>query len=218
MFAGRDASASYVTGDFANDDNDNVESFDAEKFASLLHWREFYQDHKQYKHVGKVIGRFFNAQGEPTELLKRAEALAGQYRAAQAAAEGEKSAAVGTTTENQIILCNIMWEKLSGSQVGCEEGRVPRRVAVHHNDDGGGGSGTSSSSSGSSDETRCMCFDDVQVTASRQLYDGCDLTSRTCHVADDYDVEGDGFEGDHHHDEGEFGGEDGDDDVRRDVG
>ncbi|PRW21088.1 Peptide-N(4)-(N-acetyl-beta-D-glucosaminyl)a sparagine amidase F [Chlorella sorokiniana] len=125
IFAGRDASRSYVTGKFKEDLNDDVEDFDDEQLSELASWRSFYVDHKEYKAVGKVVGRFYDAAGQPTALLARAEAAAAAAAAAKEAAEGGGQAGGGQQAQQP---CNVKWSKSEGGSVWCEEGRFPRRV------------------------------------------------------------------------------------------
>lgn len=42
FFSGRDASRAYITGKFEEDLNDDVEDFQDDSMAALLHWRGFY--------------------------------------------------------------------------------------------------------------------------------------------------------------------------------
>ena len=42
FFSGRDASRAFVTGKFQDDLNDDIEDFEDDSMAALLHWRGFY--------------------------------------------------------------------------------------------------------------------------------------------------------------------------------
>lgn len=78
FFVGRDASRAFVTGDFEKDLNDNLEGLSESQIADIINWKKFYD--KSYTHIGYVVGRFYDANGEKTEYLVDAErALATQY-------------------------------------------------------------------------------------------------------------------------------------------
>lgn len=74
FFAGKDASASFATGEF----NEEGLKFDLhndvnkKQIKEIEHWRLFYKDHKEYFFVGVLIdGRFYDEEGNPTYLLKK---------------------------------------------------------------------------------------------------------------------------------------------------
>lgn len=157
-FAGRDASRSFVTGGFTTDLHDDVENFTAEEFASLMHWRDFYENSKEYKFVGMVVGRFYNMDGEETALLRRAENLAAEHRAKEEAQEIAEA-----------ILCNVSWKKESGGWVHCGDEMKPRKVGVP---DGEGNI-----------QERCLCFNGDEVTEGKRLYEGCEPSSSRCQAS-----------------------------------
>ncbi|XP_040192647.1 neuferricin [Rana temporaria] len=71
FFAARDASRAYVTGDFAEQGLvDNVSELSPTQMLHLHNWYNFYQ--KNYTPVGKLIGRFYDEQGNPTKALEDA--------------------------------------------------------------------------------------------------------------------------------------------------
>lgn len=45
-FAGRDASKSFITGDFVLDLDDDVQHFTPEECSELVRWRDFYRYHE----------------------------------------------------------------------------------------------------------------------------------------------------------------------------
>jgi len=75
FFAGKDASASFATGEF----NEKGLEFDIHNNATkkdiqaIEHWRKFYAEHDIYKFVGVLAdGRFYDEEnGNPTHLLKK---------------------------------------------------------------------------------------------------------------------------------------------------
>jgi hypothetical protein len=58
--------------------------------------------------VGRVVGRFYDPQGQPTPLLARMEAAAAAHAAAKEAAEQG-----GGQTQQQEP-CNVRWSKAEG--------------------------------------------------------------------------------------------------------
>jgi hypothetical protein len=65
IFAGKDASRAFVTGDFTDEGLiDDISDFDDEKMLGLSDWLNFYD--KEYKLVGVVEGRFYDSGGKLT--------------------------------------------------------------------------------------------------------------------------------------------------------
>eukprot|EP00164_Ancoracysta_twista_P007525 GFYU01010698.1.p1 GENE.GFYU01010698.1~~GFYU01010698.1.p1 ORF type:complete len:257 (+),score=80.17 GFYU01010698.1:75-845(+) len=64
FFSGVDGSRAYVTGDFKGDLTDDIDGLSIGDFRGIKGWLKFYQDHAKYKYVGKVIGLFYNENGE----------------------------------------------------------------------------------------------------------------------------------------------------------
>ena len=73
VFAGRDASASFITGKFSEEDGDSnvgVDTLTMQQLPGLETWREFYQDDPKYKFVGLLIDpRYYDNDGNPTPPL-----------------------------------------------------------------------------------------------------------------------------------------------------
>jgi predicted heme/steroid binding protein len=67
FFVGKDASRAYVTGDFVNDLNDNINDLDDSKIADLFKWQDFYE--KDYTFVGFLEGKFYDKNGKKTQYL-----------------------------------------------------------------------------------------------------------------------------------------------------
>lgn len=168
FFAGRDATRSFVTGDFKNDLNDDISDFTPAQHAEVLRWREFYENHKHYTFVGKVIGRFYDETGRPTDLLREMEQKARAHREQQATDE-EQQRQLENTLDTP--LCDVSWSAAEGGWVHCEKGNYPRRMAVAVGADS------------SRVQERCFCFDTSQVTSTRMLYDGCSPDSNECQTS-----------------------------------
>lgn len=169
FFAGRDGSRAFITGKFDSDLHDDVTDFTPEQMAELIRWRDFYRNHKRYRVVGKVIGRFYDSKGNSTEFLHLVEDHAMAHAAEKA--QKEESAPTGVPDEGS-ILCDVSWSGAKGGWVHCpkEVGLYPRRVAVPV--------GT-----GSVVQERCMCFNGTEAGEDRRLYDGCEPDSSSCQTS-----------------------------------
>lgn len=109
FFSGKDASRAFVSGEF-NDAGltDDVEGLSYQDYIGLDEWSKFYR--KDYKYVGKVVGRFYDAKGEVTEEWKK---LQGWIRAAFDDADKKSE-------EKKIFPpCNSEWSGAKGQIVWC---------------------------------------------------------------------------------------------------
>lgn len=111
FFVGRDASVSFITGEFEKfieDQADDVLTLKSSQLLGLDNWQKFYE--KDYIYRGKLIGRFYDSQGEPTKYHHKYLALLDQAKDAKAA-------------KDQLRLkypdCNIEWSAEKGSHVWC---------------------------------------------------------------------------------------------------
>lgn len=89
VFAGRDGSAAFVTGNFTPEGAEKglYESLKPEELSSLETWREFYQNEKKYPFIGVLEGELYDKDGKPTEGMRKIEeaVLAGKKRLAEKA-------------------------------------------------------------------------------------------------------------------------------------
>ncbi|GBN88596.1 Neuferricin [Araneus ventricosus] len=119
FFAGKDATRAYITGDFSEEGLiDDVSDLDSKSLASLEDWLSFYKE--EYEHAGKLIGRYYNKNGQPTkELLS--------IRQKMNSVKENKY----TETKNKEVFppCNSEWSKEKGSKVWCTKrsGGVDRK-------------------------------------------------------------------------------------------
>ncbi|XP_028938296.1 neuferricin [Ornithorhynchus anatinus] len=117
-FAGRDASRAFVTGDFSETGLvDDVSDLSPAQMLTLHNWLLFYE--KNYEFVGKLVGRFYGEDGEPTQALVLAEA---------AIAEGLRARARDDELKRQFPPCNSEWSAAGGSRFWCsrQSGGVSR--------------------------------------------------------------------------------------------
>ena len=162
-FIGQDATRFFVTGDFDKPAEDDIDDFNEEDMAAVVGWREFYENHHTYEYVGKLIGRYYDVHGNPTDLVRKAEKMTAEKRAKEAA-EAEKNGPPE-------VLCNVSWRKSEGGSVSCHEG-YPRRVVD-----------TATSDEDDVVHEKCVCFETQDVSASRKLYEGCQMDSRECQTS-----------------------------------
>lgn len=157
FFAGRDASRAYVTGKFQDDLSDDVRDLKPQEFSGLVDWRSFYQKHKKYKAVGKVVGRMYDAQGVSTPLLAMVEMKAAEYDAQMELVKKKEASGLVPKT------CSFKWHRDSGGQVSCGGGGYPRRV---YDADKG--------------RELCRCMPDTSVSDTVLMYEGCQKDATIC--------------------------------------
>ncbi|WKY02086.1 hypothetical protein Q1695_015809 [Nippostrongylus brasiliensis] len=109
FFAGRDATRAFVSGDFTEKGLvDHTDGLSHEDLLGIRDWISFYE--KDYKLVGVLIGRYYDANGQPTEELR---SVLGRM---QTAAEWRASKAA----EAEVFPpCNSEWHQNSGGRVWC---------------------------------------------------------------------------------------------------
>ncbi|KAH8274177.1 hypothetical protein KR018_001179 [Drosophila ironensis] len=111
FFVGRDASASFITGEFEEYDAqtaDDVLALKPDDLIGLANWRDFYR--KDYVFRGLLVGRYYDEQGALTTYHHKFEALLEQAQAAKLQAEQLRSRYPG---------CNIEWSEAKGTRVWC---------------------------------------------------------------------------------------------------
>lgn len=120
VFAGRDSTPSFVTGKFAREDaTDDVKGLSPEDMMGVKGWLDFYR--KDYTYVGKLIGRYYDSEGKPSEALQEAKALIKEGQRLQKLQDAENKRFPG---------CNSRWSKDEGSLVWCSENRYVFRFSV----------------------------------------------------------------------------------------
>uniref|UniRef100_A0A8B9GJ14 Neuferricin n=1 Tax=Amazona collaria TaxID=241587 RepID=A0A8B9GJ14_9PSIT len=109
--AGRDATRAFATGDFtAAGLVDEVSALSAGQLLAIQSWLSFYSEH--YEPVGKLVGRFYDEYGAPTEALRQAEAAIEEALKFQAESEQRKQ---------QFPPCNSEWSSATGSRFWCSK-------------------------------------------------------------------------------------------------
>ncbi|XP_060115371.1 neuferricin isoform X2 [Heteronotia binoei] len=111
FFAGKDASRAFATGDFSKTGLvDDIVGLSPSEVLTIQNWLSFYN--KNYVAVGKVAGRFYDENGNPTTLLQQAQALIDEGQRLQAREEEKKQ---------RFPPCNAEWRSASGSRVWCSK-------------------------------------------------------------------------------------------------
>ncbi|CAN8016572.1 unnamed protein product [Ixodes persulcatus] len=111
--ASRDASRAYITGDFSEAGlTDDLQGLSDESLHTFTQWVEFYE--KDYRFVGKLAGRYYTNEGEPTEELQRV----------LAAVERAKEKEYLTKEASKVFPpCNSEWTQEGGTKVWCSTQR-----------------------------------------------------------------------------------------------
>ena len=113
VFAGRDSTPSFVTGVFSREKAvDDVKGLSPEEMLGIKEWLDFYR--KDYTFVGKLIGRYYDSEGNPTEALNEAKAVI---------KEGQKLKKLQEAENKRFPGCNSRWSLEEGSTVWCSQNR-----------------------------------------------------------------------------------------------
>lgn len=108
-FTGRDASRAFVTGEFTPDGlRDDVLDLRPDSLLGLQKWSQTYRDN--YEYVGKLIGRYYTATGEPTDYTRELEAAFEKAKQDQQQKEAERI---------KFPPCNSEWNQETGGRVWC---------------------------------------------------------------------------------------------------
>ncbi|KAJ4448221.1 hypothetical protein ANN_10235 [Periplaneta americana] len=109
FFTGRDGSRAFITGDFTESGlTDDVIGLSEQELTSLHEWAQFY--HKQYKYLGKVIGKYYDSNGQRTPYNREVKKLINKAKRSKQEVEKQKLA---------YPPCNAEWSQESGSRVWC---------------------------------------------------------------------------------------------------
>ncbi|CAG9860723.1 unnamed protein product [Phyllotreta striolata] len=166
IFVGCDASRSFVTGKFSIEDiSDEVADLSKEDLRSLNHWVRFYK--KQYTHVGVLLGRYYDENGEITPYGKEVKKL---IKSAEKDKEEEKK------LQQKYPGCNVEWDPDKGSRFWCSTGSggidrdwVGTPMQFYEVN---------------SKSYRCACIKETELDSLGNVkkYDNCDAKSKSCFV------------------------------------
>lgn len=168
-FTGRDASRAFVTGDFTESGlTDELLDLSPEELKSLSDWAKFYK--RQYKYKGKLVGRYYDADGEATPYLLNVQKKIQQATSREA-----------ETNKLKLMFppCNIEWSHDTGSRVWCstKSGGIERDWV---------GSPRQFYEPGSS-TYRCACInvqeaETLPILGNVREYEDCDPLATSCYI------------------------------------
>ncbi|KAL3092352.1 hypothetical protein niasHS_007561 [Heterodera schachtii] len=109
FFAGRDATLSFVSGDFSpSGDCSDASELSESELLSVFDWVAFYE--REYRLVGLLDGEYFDAKGRPTEKLRRVN---------ERMEKAKRRKAVELREQSLLPPCNSEWKRDAGGRVWC---------------------------------------------------------------------------------------------------
>ncbi|XP_044753585.1 neuferricin homolog [Coccinella septempunctata] len=163
FFIGKDTTRNFVDGNFECKQNcDDVTGLSSQELRSLMDWVKFYKNN--YDEVGKLIGKYYDIEGNPTPYAKNIHKLI-------------ERALKEETEEDRLKLkypgCNMEWNYEQGTHVWCtdQSGGIKRNWI---------GVPRKFFSPGAKDH-RCACVREQDINSSNMKeYEGCDSKSTEC--------------------------------------
>lgn len=108
-FVGRDASRAFITGDFTESGlRSDVLDLRPDDLLALEKWTKVYE--KDYTVVGKLIGQYYDENGQPTDYLREVQ---------KATAAAHKVEKVKEDKKKIFPPCNSEWLQDTGGRVWC---------------------------------------------------------------------------------------------------
>jgi predicted heme/steroid binding protein len=158
FFAGKDGARAYATGEF-NEKGLVPEVIDLgySQLYSILDWRKFFREHKEYFKVGVLDGLYYDKHGKPTAMYYKLEKT---FRAVLDWKKEEEN------EKKKHPSCNSRASKQE-RVIWCNEG-VPRQVTRQV--------------PGSNPQVSCACYsvEEALADASLKAYEDCDPKSSRC--------------------------------------
>jgi len=165
FFAGKDASRSFVSGDFAGEGiRDDIDDLSIHQVGEINKWQNFYRDSKDYKFVGLLIGRYYNEMGKPTEYFFKLKGILEEYKKEEQERKRDETEYPG---------CNSKWSQNDGGEVWCSDNSagikrdwsgLPRKYFK------AGGK-----------DWRCVCVHPSKLDNPQlKLYEDCDKKGEVC--------------------------------------
>jgi predicted heme/steroid binding protein len=168
-FAGTDSSHAFTTGEADGAGRtDDIDDLSMDELGSIADWHKFFATHEVYTPVGRVIGRHYDAQGEPT----------GVFPWKKLSDEQQKAKDLKTLLPG----CNSKWSEAEGSVVWCtvKSGGVTRdwvgfpRILRY----------------AEGRKKRCACVPQDRASeriapaigGTLDVYEGCDERAESCRV------------------------------------
>lgn len=111
FFTGIDGTRAFVTGDFTPSGLiDDISELDDGDYLGIKNWIDFYA--KDYFYIGKVEGKYYNSEGNPTEYLHMAE------KWIQDAVDNK---VIEDEFKQKYPMCNVDYKPEVGSTVWCSK-------------------------------------------------------------------------------------------------
>lgn len=80
IFAGRDGAVPFVTGNFTEEEAaKSTDVLSDMELHQLKSWDDFYKGEKRYPLIGKLVGLYFDSEGNPTNELKKVRKRMNDY-------------------------------------------------------------------------------------------------------------------------------------------
>nr|CAG4650342.1 EOG090X0A5G [Sida crystallina] len=111
FFSGIDGSRAFVTGEFTPEGLiDDITGLSDQDYLGLKEWTEFYA--KDYKYIGKLHGRYYDAEGRPTEYWHQVQ---------QWISTAESKKVEEDQFREKYPQCNVEYKPETGSRVWCSK-------------------------------------------------------------------------------------------------
>ena len=181
VFAGRDASRAFVTGNFDVDQvQDDVTDLDTAAFSGIREWAQFYQ--KDYGAIGRLVGSYYDPSGCPTSKWEKVQATFKEL---------DRQAAEKKRDDAKYPPCNSEWSQdtkvtrfwctdMSGGVQRAWTG-VPRAL---FSPDSGSRCACVQSRDEQDAEPSIRYADDDDADPLLRQYDGCPAAATQCLVPD----------------------------------
>lgn len=165
VFAGRDATRAFLTGNFTHDLHDDIRDVDGSLYSQIESWSSFYSSN--YPLLGKLEGLYYDSQGCATQEL---------HRVIKMLSNSEEDKAVRQEQEKSFPECNSEWNSdTKKGRVWCstKSGGVERDwVGLPRIYKDG-------------ETTRCACFnqdapDAPQLSKLMSVYPNCKIDATEC--------------------------------------
>lgn len=182
VFAGRDATRAFVTGNFELEQlQDDVTDLETAAFSGIKEWAQFYE--REYGAIGRLVGTYYDSNGCPTSQLEKVHSTYNELdlQANEKKKEEEKYPHCNSEWSQETKVTRFWCSQMSGGVQRSWTG-VPRELF-----------------SRDSNSRRCACVqiqkdkdsepsieyaDDDSDDPMLRQYAGCDPNSDQCFVTD----------------------------------
>ena len=161
-FAGRDGSRAFVTGNFTKEGaRADLDGLTPGEVAGVIHWRDFYRKEDKYKYLGKLVGLYYDENGNAREEIH--ESIERRLAEHEHIQDNKKK------LEARFPKCSSKWTQKTGKMLWCEDNRVPRNFTDSYGS-----------------RSRCACVrpgEEIEDSVGTfTQYKNCDLNESKCHL------------------------------------